>query len=112
MWSREQTWSLDVEGSKLVSTLCHLVLLLLLGSSTTADRALLPSTRPTDPSRRAQRTRRGLEASHLEGLGFDDLDARAAGDGRDAARDGVDAVEGTREDEVFVRGEVCLSNEG
>ena len=48
------------------------------------------------------RTGRRLQTCHLERLGFDNFDARALLDGADAARNGVDTVEGTSEDEVFV----------
>ena len=48
------------------------------------------------------RTGRRLQTCHLERLGFDNLDARALLDRADAARNGVDTVEGTSEDEVFV----------
>ena len=52
-------------------------------------------------------TCRRLQTGHFKSLGLDDLNTRAAGDWRNAAGDGVDAVEGTGEDEVLVRGEFC-----
>lgn len=51
---------------------------------------------------REELTGGGLETGHLERLCLDHLDAGTSWDGADPTGDGVDAVEGTGENEVLV----------
>lgn len=52
-----------------------------------------------------QLTRCSEEYGHLERLALDDVSTRARTRRGEAARDGVNTVQGSRKNEIFVRGQ-------